>query len=95
MECPTVMVTLGKRGSAVYRPDEYLESPALALRVVDRIGAGDAVFAITSLCAAKRMPADLLGFIGNVVGAQAVNIVGNSSSIERPAVFKTIDSLLK
>jgi len=24
-----------------------------------------------------------------------VNIVGNSSSIDRPAVFKTIDSLLK
>jgi len=96
LECPTVMVTLGKRGSAVYRPDEdYVEGPALALRVVDRVGAGDAVFAITSLCASKGMPLDLIGFLGNVVGAQAVNIVGNSSSIDRPAVFKTIDSLLK
>jgi sugar/nucleoside kinase (ribokinase family) len=80
----------------VYRPDEdYVEGPALALRVVDRVGAGDAVFAITSLCASKGMPLDLIGFLGNVVGAQAVNIVGNSSSIDRPAVFKTIDSLLK
>ncbi len=53
------------------------------------------MFAITSLCASKGMPLDLIGFLGNVVGAQAVNIVGNSSSIDRPAVFKTIDSLLK
>jgi rfaE bifunctional protein nucleotidyltransferase chain/domain len=96
LNCPSVMVTRGTKGCALYRqPSTYVESPSLATQVKDRIGAGDAVFAITSLCVARGLPADVVGFIGNVVGAQAVNIMGNSASIEQPALFKTIDSLLK
>jgi rfaE bifunctional protein nucleotidyltransferase chain/domain len=96
MSCPTVMVTQGKLGSTVFvAGGQFAQGPALALQVVDRIGAGDAVFAISSLCVAHRVAADVVNFIGNVVGAQAVRIVGNSSSIDRAAVFKTIDSLLK
>ena len=90
-----LMITRGKQGTVQYDGAEYLVSPSLALEVVDRVGAGDAVFAITSLCAARGVPADIIGFIANAVGAQAVNIVGNSRSIDRPALFKTIDSLLK
>ena len=96
MGCQLTTVTRGKQGSAHYRPGEgYVESPSLALEIVDRVGAGDAVFAITSLCASRGLPAEVIGFIANIVGAQAVNIVGNSRSIARPALLKTIDSLLK
>jgi len=96
MSCPCVMVTQGKAGSTVYTTGgQFAQGPALALQVVDRVGAGDAVFAITSLCVSQGVAADVVNFIGNVIGAQAVRIVGNSSSIDRAAVFKTIDSLLK
>ena len=38
------------------------------------MGAGDALFAVTSPCAFRRIPPDLLCFIGNCVGALAVEI---------------------
>lgn len=96
LSCKTIMVTLGKSGTMLFRDGEGVyESPALAVKVVDRIGAGDAVLAVTSLCTAQGMPADVIGFIGNLIGAQAVMIVGNSASIDRVRLLKSVESLLK
>jgi hypothetical protein len=38
---------------------------------------------------------EVLGFIGNVVGAQAVATVGNQASIERIPLSRHIEHLLK
>jgi sugar/nucleoside kinase (ribokinase family) len=65
------------------------------MKIVDRIGAGDSVLAVTSLCAAADVPSDALGFLGNLAGAQAVTIVGNSASISRVSMLKSAESLLK
>jgi rfaE bifunctional protein kinase chain/domain/rfaE bifunctional protein nucleotidyltransferase chain/domain len=96
MHCPTVMCTRGKIGTSLYREGAGVSCcPAFALRVVDRIGAGDAVLALTSLCAARNLPADVIGFVGNLAGAQSVAFVGNSASIGRISLLKSIESLLK
>ncbi|MBM4134957.1 MAG: adenylyltransferase/cytidyltransferase family protein [Nitrospira sp.] len=96
LSCKTIMVTQGKRGTLLYREGEgFYESPSLAIRVVDRLGAGDAVLALSSVCVAQGMPGDILNFVANVVGAQAVTILGNSTSIDRVAILKTVESLLK
>ena len=96
LNCPRVVVTRGKKGCATYSRDEgHLDVPAFASQVVDRIGAGDAFLSITSLCAAQGAPMEVLGFVGNVVGAQAVAMVGNKSSIERIPLSRHIEHLLK
>lgn len=96
MNSQLAMVTRGKHGSLLYHSqDGFTQCPALSTSVVDRIGAGDAVLAITSLCAAARMPVDVIGFIGNMVGAQAVTIVGNRSAIDRAALFSSIQGVLR
>lgn len=90
------MVTRGKTGTLLYQKDEgFSECPSFAVKVVDRIGAGDAVLSLTSLCAAAGIPSDVTGFVGNLAGAQAVTIVGNSASISRVAMLKSVESLLK
>ena len=71
------------------------EVPAFAIRVVDRVGAGDAVLAVTAPCAALGVPAETLGFIANVVGAEACTIMGHRSLIEPASLFRHITSLLK
>mgnify|MGYP000870268441 CR=1 FL=1 len=63
--------------------------------LVDRIGAGDAFLGVTSLCAVQQIPLDILGFIGNVVGSEAVAIVGNRESIEQVPLCRHIEHLLK
>lgn len=95
IKASSVLVTRGKRGAALFADGAVRECPAFATSVVDRIGSGDAVLAITSLCVRAGVNAELTAFIANVVGAQKVKIMGNRSSIERAATIKAIESLLK
>jgi rfaE bifunctional protein kinase chain/domain/rfaE bifunctional protein nucleotidyltransferase chain/domain len=95
LSCGTMMITRGQNGTLVYRGGEFVDGPALATRIVDRIGAGDAVLAITALSVARGVEPDILAFIGNLVGAQAVGIVGNRTFIDRVALIRSIESLLK
>ncbi|MDR3491443.1 MAG: PfkB family carbohydrate kinase [Gammaproteobacteria bacterium] len=91
-----VVVTNGVKGSfSCKMGEEVYVTPAFAMSVKDRVGAGDAVLAVTSLLVAQDAPADLVGFIGNVVGSQAVNIMGNKSFIEKIPLMKHIIHLMK
>ena len=92
----TIMITLGKRGCLCYNRRSGLhEAPSLATNIVDRIGAGDAFHAITSLCAAVEAPLEVLAFLGNVAGAETVATVGNSQTIEVLPFRRHIESLFK
>jgi rfaE bifunctional protein kinase chain/domain len=94
--CQQVMVTRGQRGVLCYsKKDGFVQAPALADHFADRIGAGDAVFAITSLCMAQDAPAEIMAVIGNTVGAMAVDTVGNRTPITRTALARSLVSILK
>lgn len=96
MKAERVTVTRGKHGCLSYSQEEgFFEIPAFAGQVLDRMGAGDSFIAITSLCVAQNAPAEMVGFIGNAVGAQAVATVGHRKPIEAAPLFKHIESLLK
>lgn len=94
--CRQVMVTRGQQGTLCYsEKDGFVQVPAFAGHFTDRVGAGDAVFAVTSLCMAQGAPGDVLGVIGNSVGAMAVGVVGNRTAIEKTPLVRTIVSLFK
>jgi rfaE bifunctional protein kinase chain/domain/rfaE bifunctional protein nucleotidyltransferase chain/domain len=96
LDCGQIVVTCGKNGSVCYSEHEgFVEVPAFAHQVVDRMGSGDAVLSLTSLCVAQGAPMAVVGFIGNVAGAQAVATLGHQRAIERVPLFKFIESLLK
>jgi rfaE bifunctional protein nucleotidyltransferase chain/domain len=91
-----VVVTSGVNGSFSGKLGEDIYvTPAFATSIKDRVGAGDAVLAITSMFVAQGAPADMVGFVGNVVGSEAVNIMGNKSFIEKIPLMKHIVHLLK
>lgn len=92
----TVNVTSGNKGSFICRQgDAITNTPAFATKTKDRVGAGDAVLAVTSLLVAQGAPNDIVGFVGNVVGSEAVNIMGNSSFIEKISLMKHIVHMMK
>jgi len=96
MNCDNVILTRGKYGTMCYRKGEDLQSiPAMAPKVVDRVGAGDAVLSIVSMAVQQQAPLELIGLIGNAAGAEAVAIVGNKSSVEKNPFIKHLESLLK
>jgi len=96
LNCQHVTVTRGHLGSLTYSKKEgFFETPIFSKEIVDRVGAGDAFLAVTALCVAQKIPTDLLGFVGNTVGALAVRIVGNRTPVEPVPLFKFITALLK
>jgi rfaE bifunctional protein kinase chain/domain/rfaE bifunctional protein nucleotidyltransferase chain/domain len=96
LRCRNIVVTRGKNGCLCYSADEgFFEVPALADQVVDRMGAGDAFLSLTALCVAQKAPMEVVGFIGNAVGAQAVATVGHRQATERVPLYRHIESLLK
>ncbi len=93
--CQSMVVTLGNQGLMVVTPGaEPFHIPVFSKEVVDRVGAGDSVFAMTSACVAAGLPTELVGFIGNAVGALAVRIVGNKTSVEPASLYKYVTTLL-
>lgn len=92
----TMGITQGHHGSTIYQPDRATASvPIFSTNVVDPLGAGDAFLAVTAPCAAAGYPAELIGFIGNCVGALAVLILGNKEPIQPVPLFRFITTLLK
>lgn len=96
LRCGRIIITRGHNGSLAYsRKEGFTRIPVFSKQVIDRIGAGDAYFSITAPCTYKNYPMEMVGFIGNAVGAMKVLIVGNRSSVEPVPLFKYITALLK
>lgn len=95
LSCPRMLITRGPQGCLGYHAGcGYFAIPAFTNRIVDRVGAGDALLAVSALCAATGAPMDVVGFIGNAVGAQAVQTVGNRAVVVRHELERQIHSLM-
>lgn len=79
-------VTLGKHGTWINTPTGDHRCPALASNVVERVGAGDAVLALSSLAIAAGLHPDLVGVLANLAGAQVVAQLGNHVAIRKAAL---------
>ena len=90
-----ITITRGNAGSVVYKNGKFLESPAFAGKVVDRIGAGDTLLAITALCFGAGIPKDLTLFFGNLAAAETVASTGTGNKLNKVNLIKAIQALLK
>jgi bifunctional ADP-heptose synthase (sugar kinase/adenylyltransferase) len=94
--CDCLITTLGKSGSiGLNRRGEFSRVPIFSSKVIDTIGAGDAFFAFTALCALRGVPLELISFIGNAVGALAVKIVGNRRPVGKGELLEFVATLLR
>jgi rfaE bifunctional protein nucleotidyltransferase chain/domain len=96
LDCRKLIVTRGMKGCLARDSNGVIvEVPAFAQKAVDRIGAGDTFFSITSLAAAQGSPAEILGFLGSCAGSLAVGYVGNAKPLDRRSLEKYITALIK
>lgn len=95
VKCDKLILTHGKFGCVTYAKGEPVSRiPALTRTVVDTVGAGDAFLAVTSPLVCAGGPMKMIGFVGNIVGALKVAIMGHRSSIDKAAVVKSMRALL-
>ena len=73
----------------------YSKLPAFEIKPVDTLGAGDAVFAISSALIKKNTNIEITALISNLVGALQTNILGHSKSITKIDVIKALTHALK
>lgn len=95
LNAKAITVTRGHHGSVTWQPGTPpVRIPIFSRQVIDTIGAGDAYLSVTAPCVCMGLPPDLVGFIGNAVGALAVRIIGNQSPVEPEELFDFIKVLM-
>ena len=88
-------LTTGAKGAvAKAKGKDAVTVPALTLRVTDTVGAGDAFFALSSLCAAANIPADIATLIANAAGAIKTHMLGNAGSVQKKDLLKFVKTVL-
>lgn len=96
MNANLALVTQGSQGCSLWNPDgDFVKIPTFASNVVDRVGAGDSLFSVAAMAGCMGLHEELAGFMGNIAGALAVQIMGNDRSISKQAMRKYITATLK
>ncbi len=95
LKTKNLLITQGKKGSMSLTNKMIFKCPSFASKVIDRIGAGDTMMAVTSLCFVTNFDDNLTLFIGNVASGNTVSKMGTTSNIDKESLLKQIEYLLK
>ena len=94
-----ITITLGKDGIEKYEKDKkninIYNLQGFEINPTDTLGAGDAVFGISSLLIRKKTDIKITALISNLVGAMKTKIIGHSSTIKKNDVIKALKYTLK
>jgi len=92
-----LVVTQGDSGAKLYdsENEKYHHCPGFAAKVVDKIGAGDAMLALISCSLKSGFDANLSLFIGSLAAAQSVESIGNSTPVNKVQLLKTFSHSIK
>jgi rfaE bifunctional protein nucleotidyltransferase chain/domain len=88
------VITLGHRGCLVLDDSGVTTAPALAEKVVDRMGTGDAFLGTTAPLAYLGAPRQVIAFVGSVAAAIEAGKVGNVPT-DRAELRRWCQSLCK
>ena len=91
-----ISVTKGKQGAFLLNGSKSLiNCPGFATEVVDKIGSGDALLALLSVCLYSKINENLALFIASLAAAQSVETIGNSIPVNKTKLLKIISHSLK
>ena len=91
-----ISVTKGKEGAFLLNGNKApMNCPGFASQVVDKIGSGDALLALLSVCLYSKINSNLSLFIASLAAAQSVETIGNSVPVNKVKLLKTISHFLK
>lgn len=92
-----LIVTQGSSGSIMYNKtkNKFSHSDAFAKSAIDKIGAGDTMLSLISLCLKKKLDDRLSLLVGSIAGALSVKSYGNKSVVGKIEIQKSLENLLK
>jgi len=93
LQCASVSVTDGHNGVHASIRGESAAMPSLSLDFVDSIGCGDAYFALSSVAACLRLPAEMVALAGSIGAAAMAQRRCNESPVTEQE-FLTIGKIV-
>ena len=94
LSCDKMIATEGNKGCITFSSGHLSEVPAFSESVIDTMGAGDAFLSLTAPLVALNAPMEVIGFVGNAVGAMYIKVIGNEEPINKASLFKYITSIM-
>ena len=97
IKCKFIAITHGKDGATIYSTanKEIVQVPAFAKQVIDKIGAGDALFPILATCLKSKIPMDISIFIASISAAINTENYANKSLLSKVYFKKILEHSLK
>ena len=95
LNAKTVVVTRGSKGAIVLNNKKLIYCPAFAKNTTDKVGAGDALLTIFSLCKFVKMNDDLAIFVSSISAANQTRILNNEKFLDKKELLKTVSHILK
>tara|TARA_B100000989_G_scaffold291223_1_gene265445 strand:- start:186 stop:1721 length:1536 start_codon:yes stop_codon:yes gene_type:complete len=91
-----IIVTCGQKGAIYYnsRNHKFISCPAFGSKIVDKIGSGDTMLSIISLLKHNNVDISLSLFVASIAAIQSLESMGNSKSLNKTELLKTIDHIL-
>ena len=90
-----LILTRGSQGSIFYNGMNFTYCPAFAKKIVDKVGAGDAMLSITSLAVYKKLDPMITLFLGSLASAIAVENAGNKINVNLDYLNRNVEYILK
>jgi rfaE bifunctional protein kinase chain/domain len=85
-----LLVTQGKKGCIFVNGKNIFKSPIITTSIKDTVGAGDALFTISSLLVYLGADNELIPFLANCTGGIAANTMGNKESVTKEKLLNFI-----
>lgn len=86
----SVLITQGKDGSTLIENNKNLSSPAFAKYVTDKIGSGDAMLSMFSICSMIKMNSLLKLYLSSLAAANNVESLANEKPAKKDSLIKII-----
>ena len=92
-----IIVTQGISGAILFnkKNNNFTKSDAFENKAVDKIGAGDTMLSLISLCMKSSISYNMSLLIGSLAAALSVKNYGNKKEINKVQLIKSIENLLK
>ena len=97
MNINDLVITSGRAGASILsnKKKDSIKVASYAKEIVDKIGAGDCLFALISLFLSSSFDKKLSLFLASLAAGMNVEKMGNSSYIDKIKFLKTINYILK
>ena len=96
LNAKNLVVTQGSNGAIAYNKEHgFVRCPAFNQKTIDKVGAGDALLAIFSLCKFVGADNDISIFLASLSAANQTKVLNNKSFLQPNELLKLISHILK